>query len=395
MSRKGENIRKRTDGRWEARYKNGFRKDGSVKYSSVYAPTYNEVKVKLKNAIIESTKQSPTKKKNILFIDIMLLWLKSNQLKIKEATEFKYQYMIEKHISPCLGGMKITDITTPQINKFLYEKTCNGRLDGKGGLSASYVKTMAIIIESAMKFAYTEDYCPPLKSQIIKPQIERKQMLIMSQSDQQRLEALIANEISEVNVGICIALYTGIRIGELCALMWDDIDFESETIHICHTITHNKKIVQEPGSFSTAIGKPKTKASTRDIPIPASLLPKLIALREVSTSKYVVSSKSTYISPRSFDYKFKKTLKTAGIREMNFHSLRHTFATRCVEVGVDIKTLSQILGHSNVHTHFDPQDIVSNPSQTLFYSLLKNRRLQGEPQFLFQRNLFFAVLAAS
>ena len=166
MAKKGENIRKRNDGRWEGRYKSGQKADGTAKYTSVYGKSYTEVKNKLINAKadIVSFEHNPYAEKR--FGEILFLWLKSNQIKIKGATEAKYNYMIEKHIAPQLGGIRISKITTPLINNFLYEKGINGRLDGKGGLSAYYVKTMAVIIESTMRFAYNEGFCSPLKSQV-------------------------------------------------------------------------------------------------------------------------------------------------------------------------------------------------------------------------------------
>ena len=134
MARRGENIRKRKDGRWEGRYKDGSKNDGTAKYSSVYGKNYTEVKNKLiqiKQAINCFEHTSHAEKR---FGEILLLWLKSNQIKIKGATESKYRYMIDRHIAPHLGNMRISLITAPIINNFLYEKTTNCRLDGKGGL---------------------------------------------------------------------------------------------------------------------------------------------------------------------------------------------------------------------------------------------------------------------
>lgn len=350
MPRKGENIRKRKDGRWEGRYKSGTKDDGSSKYSSVYGKSYTEVKNKLleiKQGMISFEQNHYVEKK---FKEILVLWLKSNQIKIKGATASKYNYMIERHIKPHLGSKRVSSLTVPLINNFLYEKLNNGRLDGKGGLSPSYVKTMAIIIESAMRFASSEGFCQPLKSQILKPSTTNKGIQILSLSAQKQFEKLASNNIDETKTGIYIALYTGLRIGEVCALTWNDIDFASQIIHVRHTVARIQ--VKQGASFSSVlvIDEPKTKAAIRDIPISPVLLPILEHMKKNSSSKYVISTHAGFVSTRTFDYRYKKVLKDYGISQINFHALRHTFATRCIEVGVDIKSLSQILGHSNVST---------------------------------------------
>lgn len=349
MARKGENIRKRKDGRWEGRYKNGLRENGTAKYASVYGKTYTEVKNKLvehKRTIFLCENDPYTEKR---FDEILVMWMKSHQIKIKESTEAKYHYAIERHIKPLLGLKKVSSLTAPVINRFLFEKRQSGRLDGGGGLSASYVKTMAIIIDSAIKFACNEGYCRPLKSAITKPTVGKKEPDILSVAAQQRFERLAITAPDETVTGIFIALYAGLRIGEICALTWENIDFEKQIIRVRHTVTR----VPVKTDFSATgsvlkIDVPKTKASIRDIPISPILMPILKTMKCRSVSKYVISNREGFVSTRTFDYRYKKVLKKFGIRAINFHALRHTFATRCVEVGMDIKSLSQMLGHSNV-----------------------------------------------
>ena len=348
MARKGENIRKRKDGRWEGRYKNGVKENGVAKYSSIYGKTYMEVKnklIELKRGVVTLDNNPYTEKR---FDEILLMWMKSNQIKIKGSTESKYSYAIERHIKPILGAKKVSSLTAPIINNFLFEKMQSGRLDGSGGLSASYVKTMAIIIESALKFAANEGFCRPIKSSILKPAIEKKDMQLLSISAQQHFENLAINNINETTTGIYIALYTGLRIGEVCALAWDDIDFEEQIMHVRHTITRVQTITDSSTQSILKVDVPKTKASVRDIPISPHLLPVLKSMKSQSVSRYVISNHDGFVSTRTFDYRYKKVLKEFHIQEINFHALRHTFATRCVEVGMDIKSLSQMLGHSNV-----------------------------------------------
>lgn len=254
--------------------------------------------------------------------------------------------MLEKHILPKLGEYKITEIDSLAINEFLQKKLESGRLDGKGGLSKSYVRSMMIIIKSILQYAVNEQLCIPLNNQIYSPSIDKKTLEIINPKKQQLFEQYLLNDLNETKLGILITLHTGLRIGEICALTWDDIDTESEVIHVRNTIS---RIRNDDNSGSILIvDKPKTKASIRDIPISTMLMPAVYYMRQNAKSKYVVSNKKSFISPRTYEYRYHKILDECNIESINYHALRHTFATRCIEVGVDVKTLSEFLGHSNV-----------------------------------------------
>ena len=162
MSKKVLNLHKRKDGRWEGRYKIGVYPNGATKYASVYGPTYSQAKEKLITAMAEHINpQSKTKERR--FSEVLQLWLSNNRLKQKGATEHKYRTMIEKHIEPELGALRLSQITAITINSFLDQKLKAGRIDKRGGLSPSYVRSMSLIIQSAMQFAVDEQFCPPLK----------------------------------------------------------------------------------------------------------------------------------------------------------------------------------------------------------------------------------------
>lgn len=155
------------------------------------------------------------------------------------------------------------------------------------------------------------------------------------------------HNIDETKLGILISLNTGLRIGEVCALSWDDIDFERQIFHIRSTVARVKSMDSGVNS-KLIIDKPKTKSSLRDIPIPSKLLTILVSMKKQSKGKYVVSAENSFVSPRTYEYRYHKILDEYNIPSVNYHTLRHTFATRCIEVGVDVKTLSEILGHANV-----------------------------------------------
>lgn len=266
MSRRGENIRKRKDGRWEGRYKIGIKENGDTKYSSVYGRTYSECKSKLENEKISTLEGIKTSSARLRFKDVLLLWLSINQIRIKKSTEAKYKNMIETHILPELGNIYVSDLNSNIINIFLDKKLKHGKVSGKGGLSPSYVKTIAVIIESALKYAQSEGYCLPLNSPILKPSIKKKELKILTPATQEVFEKILLKNTDETKLGIFILLQTGLRLGEICALIWDDIDFKSKTINVKNTITRVRCDKGETKS-KLIIDTAKTESSIRKIPI--------------------------------------------------------------------------------------------------------------------------------
>lgn len=275
------------------------------------------------------------------FEEVLRLWMDMNRIKYKGSTEKKYQYMIDTHIIPELGKEKISQLTAPKINAFLMEKMNSGRLNQQGGLSPSYVRSMVLIINSAIHFAVDEEMCKPLKTPIYKPPEVKKELSILNLKQQRSLEKYLLDHMDSTSVGILLTLHTGLRIGEVCALSWDDIDLENEIIHIRHTVMRVK-------SSKWVIDIPKTRNSYRMIPISSQLLPILSEYRKNSCSVYVIPGKGSFVNPRTYEYRYHKILEKCELPSINYHALRHTFATRCIEAGVDVKSLSEILGHSNV-----------------------------------------------
>lgn len=349
MSRRGDNIHKRKDGRWEGRYKNGRNEFGKIKYSSVYGKTYGEVKEKLSAILRNEKKEKISAENDKSFQEILLLWKNVNKIKHKGATELKYDYLIEKHILPKLGKCKISKISTIFINDFINNELKNGRINNDGALSASYVKTIILIINSVLKFAQVEGFCNSVPTIMFDLSTDKKELRILNNEERIRLKKISMKDTDVTKLGILITLYTGMRIGEICALTWNNIDLESKIIHVRATISRIKNTDLNKNNATTLIiDKPKTKSSVRDIPICSELFPILYDMSKKAKSDYVVSDSSSFISPRTFEYRFHKVIDTCEIKPINYHILRHTFATQCVESGIDVKTLSEILGHSNV-----------------------------------------------
>lgn len=348
MPRRGENIRKRKDGRWEARYPSGVNEKGQKTYSSVYGDTYKEAKEK-RNWVLQHQNSYPKVLSNKpFFSEILALWIADNRIHLKNATIYRYSYLIETHILPELGGIQVDQITSSTINAFLAKKLSDGRIDGRGGLSTAYVRSIMLVINSALQFATENRLCNPLLTQIHKPPLQSKELAVLSKDEQRKLESVLLTDMNETKLGIYISLYTGLRIGEICALSWEDIDIANRTIYVHHTLTRIRVIENGKTVTKNSIDTPKTKSSLRCIPICSTLAQVLNDYLPNITSEYVVSNKAGFVSPRTFEYRYKKIMKESKISFINYHGLRHTFATRCIESGVDVKSLSEILGHANV-----------------------------------------------
>lgn len=347
MPKKGERIYKRKDGRWEGRYRSGINRDGKSVYRSVYGKSYYEVKKKLSGCNESNELIEPKTQKSPMFKEVIAMWQKANQNRYKGATALKYDNLINSHILPMLGGYRLSEINTFVLADFMDSKLNAGRLDRAGGLSHSYVRSIMLIVFEIIDFAVREDMCEPLRTQLHKPIIEKSELEILDVCSQSYLERQLLLCPTETGVGILISLNTGLRISEVCALRWADIDFEKAILFVRATVARVKSNEKDKAT-ALIIDRPKTKSSLRDIPISAKLMRVLIPLYEKRKSEYVISDKQSFVSPRTYEYRFHKILEQHHIKSVNYHALRHTFATRCIEYGVDVKTLSEILGHSNV-----------------------------------------------
>ena len=349
MPRRGECIYKRKDGRWEGRYIVKYDSNGKAKYASVYSNSYFDVKHKL----LEKKQGAKTQNINsdISLRELLYLWLDNNRHSLKAQTFNKYKRLIETHIVPNIGTIKLANIDNITINNFLYVKSQNGRLDGTGGLSFSYIKTISFILYSALKFAASKDLCSYIKGEVIRMPKAQKTLEVLSVVEQRQLEKYIENRNDDVAIGILLSLYAGLRIGEVCGLKWEDVNLCERTIHVHRTVYRLDVSDNNINKAKTmlVVGNAKTNSSDRILPIPEKLYQMLEKMftRDV---EFVVSGKTyPYTDPRTYQYAFKRCLTNSGIRDINYHTLRHTFATRCIESGMDIKSLSELLGHASVN----------------------------------------------
>ena len=198
-----------------------------------------------------------------------------------------------------------------------------GSLNGKEALSPAYVRSIMSVTLSILQFAVNEGLCQPLNINLQKPSIDKRELEVLSVFDQNRLESALLNNINETKLGILISLNTGLRIGEVCALSWNDIDFENQIFHIRSTFARVKSDDERNGTTKLIIDKPKTKSSLRDIPIPSKLIPILVFMKQRATGIYVVSNNNCFISPRTYEYRYHKILDDCNIPSVNYHSRKH------------------------------------------------------------------------
>lgn len=356
MARTGENIYKRKDGRWEARYIALYDGNGKAKYKFLYAKTYAEVKAKLLKAQHEVCSASVIDKDSHRdkYEFWLSEWLRAKKLIVKESTYIRYKNTISNHIEPRLGKYPISKISTALIENFIAYKLKNGRLDGKGGLSSKTISDILVIIKESFKYAQVSGVLTTCCFDHILLKKNSHEMRVLSIAEQKRLISVLLNDIDNYKMGVFICLFTGIRIGELCALQWKNISFSEKTLKIEHTM-QRLQYEDKNTQYKTRIivTKPKSNAAIRIIPLPDFVLETIKPLAG-SPNTYILSSTcKSVVEPRTMQNRFKSYLNNAQIDDANFHCLRHTFATQCVEAGFDIKTLSEILGHSSVKITLD------------------------------------------
>ncbi len=339
------NIYKRKDGRWEARYKIGYNTNGKIKYKSIYANSYNKVKAKLEEYInLVPINNTPYNYSNeIAVTELFNLWLNNLSKFIKQSTYANYFSKIQNHILPFFQIYK-----TSQLNKqifknfadFLYSKN----------LKPKTIQDIISIVNNCFNSETAQNYL--VFSKIQSPKVPNKTVDVFTVKEQQILEEYLQKEINLYKLGILLSLYTGIRIGELCALQWKDIDFDNQLLTINKTLQRIKNCdINAKSKTKIIIDTPKSQSSIRTIPLSDFIFDFLIRLKPNYTNNdYILSGTMNYIEPRVMQYNFKIYLQNSNIKEKNFHTLRHTFATRYYEKTFDIKSLSEILGHSNIKT---------------------------------------------
>ena len=285
----------------------------------------------------------------ILYKDWIWEWLSFKKNYIKESTYANYSNIITNHIVPDLGNYLLNKLNNKIIQNFLLDKSKSGRLDNTGGLSSKTIRDITAIIKSSLKSAFKENLISNLSLDFIYPKITQKDKIYtLSKCSQESLTNYILENQSIKTLGILLTLYSGIRIGELCALQWKDIDFKNNILHINKTLQRVYINDTEIHSSKIVITEPKTHNAERDIPISKEFANELKKYK-TEPEHYLLSCSNKWIEPRTYRRFFERISKKANIERINFHGLRHTFATNCIKLGIDYKTVSELLGHATVN----------------------------------------------
>lgn len=312
MPRRGENIYKRKDGRWEGRYRIGFDEQGKSKYRSVYGKSYQEIK-----ELLLSLKSEPIPCESSGKLTVKELfeeWLSAVKFKVKPSTYANYRMKVDKHILPEFGGMRYEQLTANHLHVFMQKKL-------NSGLSAKYVSDIVVVVKSMAKYTMMTHHFQNQISGVMLPKCEKKEMKLFSSIQQKQLCQYLTKNLNLTSMGVLMSLYTGLRIGEICAMRWGDIDFRRKLLTVRRTV---QRIGDGTKGTKLLIDSPKTKTSCREIPVPAFLMEILKSFRGQNDA-YILSGSSKIIEPRTMQYRFRSILKKANLPSINYHSLRHMF----------------------------------------------------------------------
>ena len=278
------------------------------------------------------------------FKDISTLWKEEKRKFVKLSTISAYAVILENHLLPTFGN-KVIVITEQEVQHFVLLK-----LDA--GLSQKTVKDFLIVLKMIYRYGVKINEFQHCDWDIKYPNAqENKALEVLNIAHHKKLMAFVSDNFTFRNLGILICLQTGIRIGEVCALQWGDIDLQKGVVSISKTIERIYIIDSEVKHTELIISSPKTQNSHRDIPLSKTLLQLLRPLKRIVNDKFfIITNEEKPTEPRTFRNYYKTVLRTLNIPPLKFHGLRHSFATRCIESNCDYKTVSVILGHSDIST---------------------------------------------
>lgn len=358
MSKKGENIRKRKDGRWEARYIKFRTADGKIHYGYLYGKSYREVREKKQTAVAQTLVMPALRDDSLRMLkdksvlSISLYWRKHIRYTVKESTYSNYDAILNNHIVPVIGACPVPAITNESISKVLQSGL-------ESGLSPGSLQAVMSVLRNMLH--YTEEYGLSTAEPLKFPHFASgsKNINIMSKDDYRKLELFLINKLNDFEFGLLLCMYTGIRVGELSGLKWEDIDLNQGKIYIRRTVTRVKNIdnisAEEGNSIPKTtlhIGPPKTITSIREIPLPDKLLDYANKLRK-NPKYFLLSASEKCMEPRNIQRRYHSILRQCNIPPVKIHALRHHFSCRWIEQGFDTKSLSEILGHTSVKTTLD------------------------------------------
>lgn len=291
--------------------------------------------------------------KEVMLEDIAELWIQQKKSEVRESTYAMYYQKVHRYIIPSLGNIQLKDLTETELNAFIKKQLEEGGRSARRGLAWKTVSDLRSVLRMILEWAAKNGFPDLGNIKLHMPPALPQNMEVLSIKEQRKLEKYLLEDMNEIRLGILLSLYTGLRIGEMCGLKWGDIDFKRGTLSVRRTVMR----IQETNGNSSQktkvmINAPKTYCSNRTVPIPTDII-KLLELFRREPEVFVLSGSKECIEPRILTGHYKRIMKSAGLDSYKYHALRHTFATRCVEQSIDIKTLSELMGHSSVKITMD------------------------------------------
>ena len=358
MARRGENIRKRKDGRWEGRYIKGRKPDRTAIWGYVYGRTYTAVKKELTTRKI-AMQTYTLSANNVTFSELSQNWESSISLGVKISTAAHYHYTLAHYILPVLGSCRVQDLTASFLEQGLLQI-----IAPKNGchkpLAHSMARECLALVRRICRYAAHIRLMHPIEIEIKLPHTATKPIQVLNQPEQVRIELFAKKLPTARKVGLLLMMQMGLRIGEVCGLQWNDFDLASGVLSVRRTV---KRIYVANGQTKVVVQAPKSHSSVRQIPIPQGILQILNQLCSSHAPQewFLSGNANKPVEPRCYRKSLRSYLRRAGVPIVNPHALRHTFATTCLQAGCNVKTLSELLGHASsditmkryVHTCWD------------------------------------------
>ena len=344
MAKRGENIHKRKDDRWEGRYIKGRTADGKPVWGYLYRHTYSEVKKELtrRKALSGFYQLSG---KTMQFSELAELWISSFRQSVKESTYAHYQYTLHKYLLPVLGSLPVSSLSDSLLER-LFLQILSPSDQSHRPLGASSAQECLGMLRRICKYGAHLHLMPPVELCIRLPHTQKSEPQPLTRTEQASLRDFLLSAPTTRKTGMLLQMELGLRIGEVCGLQWGDFDLKEGIVIIRRTVC---RISCGNGHTKVVIQTPKTQHSNRELPLPKSLLKLLRKLHKKYSDRtwFLSGTEERPVEPRCYRKSIRCYLKQANVRKVHPHVLRHTFATTCLQAGCDIKTLSELLGHSS------------------------------------------------